>query len=335
MKFALNRLDMVTPMRFAASASRAESLGWDMGLIPVNPLKAPDPYVLLAMASQVTTTIQLGTLLDNPVIRHPSVLAGSIATVEQLAPGRTLLGLGSGDTAVRFNGLAPARLKQMQETTIHVKKLLAGERIEVGALRPAGLAHSAPVPVWIAAQGPKTLHMAGKYADGVFIRVGTHPDNIQLAWRHVCEGAEQAGRDIAEVSLALIFHTAYSENEQTARTMARAIAAGYYEYSPALFENLNHRWNGPDVHELRKQAMPDFHHHRDPVHAGEVVNFLSDRIADDFALHGNWQQIGDQLQSILDLDLPVSVVLPHPILDPTETIDYLESCALNLVRRFK
>ena len=38
MKFALNRLDMVTPMRFAASASRAESLGWDMGLIPVNPL---------------------------------------------------------------------------------------------------------------------------------------------------------------------------------------------------------------------------------------------------------------------------------------------------------
>ena len=117
--------------------------------------------------------------------------------------------------------------------------------------------------------------------------------------------------------------------------MAKAVAAGYYEYSPSLFENLNHPWTGQDVHALRQQAMPDFHHHRDPVHAGEVVSFLSDSIANDFALHGNWQQIGDQLQSILDLNLPVSIVLPHPILDPKESIDYMESCALNLIKRFK
>ena len=334
MNFALNRLDMLSPSRFAASAARAEKLGWHMGLIPVNPLKAPDPYVLLAMASQSTTTLQLGTLLDNPVIRHPSVLAGSIATVEQLAPGRTLLGLGSGDTAVRFNGLAPARLKKMRDTTIHVKALLNGNRIDVGAQRPASLAHSANVPVWIAAQGPKTLNMAGKYADGVFIRVGTHNENIKLAWQNVCEGAAQAGRDISEISLALIFHTAYSEDKATAMTMAKAIAAGYYEYSPALFDNIGHTWNGADVHELRKLAMPDFHHHRDPVHAGRVVSFLSDTIADDFALHGNWQQIGDQLEQILALDLPVSVVLPHPVLNPADSIDYLESCALNLLPRF-
>ena len=100
MKFALNRLDMSGPLAFAESAARIEDLGWHMGLMPCNPLKAPDPYLSLAFAAQATTTLHLGTLLDTPVLRHPSVLAGSISTVAQMAPGRVHLGLGIGDTAV-------------------------------------------------------------------------------------------------------------------------------------------------------------------------------------------------------------------------------------------
>ena len=189
MKFAINRLDMSSPDAFADSAVEAEALGWHMGLLPCNPLKVPDPYVSLALAARATQRIHLGPLLDNPVVRHPAVLAGSIATVANMAPGRIHMGIGSGDTAVRFNGLVPATVKSLEAATIMTKRLLLGQEIEVGALKPASLHNAIPVPIWLAAQGPKTLKMAGAIADGVFIRVGCDPQNIKSAWQSVCEGA--------------------------------------------------------------------------------------------------------------------------------------------------
>jgi 5,10-methylenetetrahydromethanopterin reductase len=334
MKFALNRLDMSGPLAFAESAARVEDLGWHMGVMPCNPLKAPDPYVSLALAARATRTLQLGTLLDTPVLRHPSVLAGSICTVAQLAPGRIHLGLGICDTAVRFNGLAPASVSTLEEATTATRAFIAGVALEVGASRPARLSHATAVPVWIAAQGPKTLRMAGRVADGVWIRVGTHPANLKLAWDAVCAGAREGGRDPSDIQLGLIFHTAVSTDLGQARAMGKAIAAGYYEYSPFLFDAAGYEWNGADPHLLREQAYPDFHHHRDPVHAGSVVDFLDDTIADAFALHGDWDQISSQLQAILDLDLPVSVVIPHPILPLDKPVDFIQACADHLLPAF-
>ncbi len=96
MQFAINRLDMSSVDAFARSAAKAESLGWGYGLIPCSPLLVRDPYVMLAFAAGATQRLVLGTLLDTPVMRHPAALASSIATVAELAPGRTLLGLGRG-----------------------------------------------------------------------------------------------------------------------------------------------------------------------------------------------------------------------------------------------
>ncbi len=335
MHFALNRLDLRGPAQFAASAARAEALGWHMGLIPCSPLLVQDPYVCLALAAETTSSIALGTLLDTPVLRHPAVLASSIATVAGLAPGRTHLGLGSGDTAVRLNGLAPATVAALGEATRMTRRLLAGAAIELGAARPARLRHARPVPVWIAAQGPKTLRMAGATADGVWIRVGTHPDNLRAAWDAVLAGARDAGRDPGEIRLGLIFHTAYDPDRERARCIARAIAAGYYEYSTFLFRGAGIEWNGENVHSLRKRLWPDFHHHHDLLEAGRLVGFLPREAADAFALHGDWPDIAAQLAATLErAALPVSVVLPHPMLAPGNDVDYPAACADRLISRF-
>lgn len=333
-KFAINRLDFTSPKAFVKSAVRAESLGWHMGLIPCNPLTLQDPYVNLAFAAQATESLHLGTLLDTPIVRHPSVIAGSIATVALLAPSRVHLGLGIGDTAVRFNGLSPATVKTLEAATRATKALLAGESIQVGAARPAQLRHPAKVPVWLAAQGPKTLRMAGALADGVWIRVGKHPENLMRAWHAVCEGAREVGRDPESIELGLIFHTAFSKDRDQAKTIAKSLAAGYYEYSPFLFDAPNLQWNGPDVEELRKKAWPDFHHHRDIEKAGKLVDFLDDAAADAFALYGDWSDIAEQLNAVLALDLPVSIVLPHPVLPRESVVDYVQECAQELIPKF-
>src|SRR6267378_971961 len=177
-RFGLNRFDARSVDAFAADVKRAETLGWDAALQPDSQLRRRDTYVLLAAAARATERITLGTLLANPINRHPSVTAGSIATIDELAPGRVLLGWGVGDTAVRLAGLRPARVKELEDSTRLMRALLDGKEVEVGAERPARLPHHRPVPIWIAAGGPRTLRMAGGVADGVFIRVGTHRANI-------------------------------------------------------------------------------------------------------------------------------------------------------------
>jgi 5,10-methylenetetrahydromethanopterin reductase len=333
-QFASNRLDMTGVIPFSESAARIEDLGWHMGLIPCNPLSLRDPYVSLAFAARSTSTLHLGTLLDTPVLRHPSVLAGAISTVASLAPGRVHMGIGIGDTAVRFNGLHPATVNELESAAVMMKQLVTGQAIEVGAMRPAKLREANDVPIWIAAQGPKTLRMAGRVADGVWIRLGRHPDNLNMAWDSVCEGAREAGRDPGDLMLGLIFHTVYSTNPEEARLMAKSMAAGYYEYSPFLFDRPGFEWRGEEVHILREKAWPDFHHHTDPVYSGRLVDFLDDAVADAFALYGNWEQIAEQLQAVLDLGLPVTHVIPHPVLAKGQQYDFVAACARQLIPHF-
>src|SRR5262245_63453443 len=205
-RFGLNRFDVRSVDAFAADVARAEELGWDVAFLPDSQLRRRDTYVLLAAAARATTRIVMGPLLANPVTRHPTVTASSIATVDELAPGRTLLGMGIADTAVRMAGLRPVRMAELEASTRLMRALLQGESVDVGAARPAYLPHHRPVPVWIAAGGPRTLRMAGSVADGVFIRVGTHAANIKRSVDEIRAGAEAAGRDPGAVRVGAVLH---------------------------------------------------------------------------------------------------------------------------------
>ena len=318
-RFGLNRFDSRSVDAFVADVRRAEQLGWDAALQPDSQLRRRDTYVLLAAAARATERITLGPLVANPVNRHPTVTASSIATIDELAPGRVLLGWGVGDTAVRLAGLRPARVKELEASTRLMRALLDGEAVEVGAARPARLPHHRPVPIWIAAGGPKTLRMAGSVADGVFIRVGTHAANIATAVEAIRAGAAEAGRDPATVKLAAIFHTVLVDEPERALTMARSMAAGYYEYSPALFDPPRLQWTGPDPETLKRErsVWPDFHHSPDLEASGRVVDFLPVAAADAFSLRGAPAQVAAQLVDVLrGTPTRFDYVVLHPIPDP-------------------
>jgi 5,10-methylenetetrahydromethanopterin reductase len=176
-----------------------------------------------------------------------------------------------------------------------------------------------PVPVWIAAGGPRTLRMAGGVADGVFIRVGTHPANIATAVSAIRAGAVEAGRDPDAVKLGAIFHTVLVDEPARALTMARSLAAGYYEYSPALFDPPALRWTGPDPERLKhdRGVWPDFHHAPDLEASGKVVDFLPVEAADAFSLRGGTGELAERLLGALRA-APATFdhVVLHPIPDP-------------------
>jgi 5,10-methylenetetrahydromethanopterin reductase len=319
-RFGLNRFDARSVDAFAADVRRAEALGWDAALQPDSQLRRRDTYVLLAAAARATTRITLGTLLANPINRHPTVTASSIATIDELAPGRVLLGWGVGDTAVRLAGLKPATVKELEAGARLMRALLDGREVELGAARPARLPHARPVPIWIAAGGPRTLRMAGGVADGVFIRVGTHRANIARAVEAIREGAAAAGRDPASVKVGAVFHTVLVDDPGRALVMGKSMAAGYYEYSPMLFEAPGLRWMGPDPETLKrdKQVWPDFHHAVDLEASGRVVDFLPPEAADAFCLRGGPEAIAAQLLDVIRA-APVAFeyVVLQPIPNPT------------------
>jgi 5,10-methylenetetrahydromethanopterin reductase len=318
-RFGLNRFDARSVDAFAADVRRVEALGWDAALQPDSQLRRRDTYVLLAAAARATERITLGPLLANPVNRHPSVTASSIATIDELAPGRVILGWGVGDTAVRLAGLRPARVKELEESTRLMRALLDGEAVEVGAARPARLPHHRPVPIWIAAGGPRTLRMAGGVADGVFIRVGTHAANIRTAIDAIRAGAVEAGRAPDAVKLGVIFHTVLVDEPARALTMAKSMAAGYYEYSPRLFDPPGLTWNGPDPERLKHdgQVWPDFHHAPNLDATARVVDFLPTEAADAFALRGGPAEIVTQLVGVLrSAPAAFDYVVLHPIPNP-------------------
>ncbi len=316
--FGINRQNADSPSAFAADITRIESLGWDCAWLPDSQLRRRDTYVLLAAAAQATESIHLGTLLVNPITRHPSVTASSIATIDELAPGRVSLGFGAGDTAVRLSGLRPARVAEMEDAIVLMRQLLAGEEIEVGAERPAYLPFHRPVPVWLTAGGPRTLEMGGRVADGVFMRVGTNHATIADTVAKIRRGAENADRDPLSAPLGIIFHTVLVDDPDDALTMGKAMAAGYYEYSPMLFEPCGLTWDGPDPEILKheRNVWPDFHHDPDLLKAGRAADFLTAAHADAFSLHGTSGQVVEQLVGVLSEAAGAGIEFEHVVLHP-------------------
>ena len=102
------------------------------------------------------------------------------------------------------------------------------------------------------------------------------------------------------------------------------MAAGFYEYSPMLFQSAGLTWDGPPVDELKARVWPDFHHAADLVAAGGLVGFLSEEAAGSFSLYGSPADIASQLRRAIEGLGRVDVVVPHPVPTPGPGHDFAQ-----------
>jgi hypothetical protein len=106
--------------------------------------------------------------------------------------------------------------------------------------------------------------------------------------------------------------------------MGKSMAAGYYEYSPTLFEAPRLVWAGPHPEALKHEhkVWPDFHHAPDLEASGRAVDFLPTEAADAFCLRGGPDQIVGQLvQAITASPVALDYVVLHPIPNPATPDD--------------
>src|SRR5262249_4431692 len=126
------------------------------------------------------------------------------ATLGEAFPGRLVLGVGLGDSAVETMGKKPARLAEFERAIRRVRELLDGREvsIETGKIH---LKHGPRdrVAIYFAARRPKMLERAGRLADGVIVLVGVDPPRVRQALETIDAGARAAGRRLDDLDLVL------------------------------------------------------------------------------------------------------------------------------------
>ncbi len=85
-------------------ARRAEELGYDGIFIGESHLSTIDSFQTLATCAMLTQRVLLGIAVTNMVFRHPTVLAGAAASLNEISKGRAILGVGTGDGPVYSQG---------------------------------------------------------------------------------------------------------------------------------------------------------------------------------------------------------------------------------------
>jgi 5,10-methylenetetrahydromethanopterin reductase len=109
----------------AREAAEAETLGYDRIGIWDSPALFREPWVVLSAVANAAQRIRLGTWVTNPLARHPVVTASAAASLDELAPGRVYIGIGTGDTGVLHLGLPAASLAQLRRYVLALRASLA------------------------------------------------------------------------------------------------------------------------------------------------------------------------------------------------------------------
>ena len=189
------------PGQFVEWCRGVEAAGFDLLGIADSQSLYREVHVSTTLCAVNTERVRFGPRVINPLTRHPSVAASAAATLEELAPGRTLLGIGTGFSAVYNVGLRAATLAQLEAYVRAIRDLLTEgtAEFEGRTLRQSWGRHR--VPLYVAASGPKMLRLAGRIADGVVIYTGLLPEIIRDSIERVRAGAAEAGRDPDQVDL--------------------------------------------------------------------------------------------------------------------------------------
>lgn len=213
-------------------AQHAEATGWDGiwladhflpdedELIPVH-----ESWITMAALARDVPRVRLGTLVAGNTYRHPAVLANMVATLDNLADGRVVLGLGAGWQQNEHEaygieyGTAGSRLDMLEESCQVLKGLFHNDHFDFDGkyyqLRNAPLEpkpKQAKIPLMIGGGGEKrTLKITAQYADewNVWGDVAILKHKMAILDQH----CEAVGRDPSEIERSAVALLFLSDNE--------------------------------------------------------------------------------------------------------------------------
>ncbi len=208
-------------------AVQAERSGFDFVWV-TDHFNNRNVYVTLATVALYTDRIIFGPGVTNPFLIHPVATASAVASLNEMAPGRVVCGIGAGDrTTLDLVGVSAAKpLAAVGEAVQIMQGLFAGETVEfkgeVFQVLRARLNFKPKerVPIYIGAQGARMLTLAASIGDGVLINA-SHPRDFEEASAHIKAGVSKAGRDLSALDVAA--YTCFSIDEDLKKAVKAAV----------------------------------------------------------------------------------------------------------------
>lgn len=239
---------MPAPGTFCELAQRAEALGFDSvwttdHISFVNPIL--EGLIALAALAGATDRVALGVGVLLLPLRHPSLVAKQVASLDYLSGGRTILGVGvGGEGSKDFEAVGISRTERGARTdeAIEVLRLLwSGEAVSHHGrfydfdevhIAPPPLQRPAP-PIWVGGRSRAALRRTGRVGDG-WLAYPASPERVAGDWQTICREAEAEGRSPEEIVFGQTLPIAVAPDIGQARRQAAAHLSERYgrRYDP-------------------------------------------------------------------------------------------------------
>jgi len=300
MKFGIEFVPMDLYWRTVFYTIQAEKLGYDHVWI-TDHFNNRNVYVTLTLIANYTERIKLGPGVTNPYLVHPVMTAQAVASLNEIAPGRVVCGIGAGDkTTLEMVGLEmKTPLRAVREAVEIIRRMVAREKggYEGRVFRTRGGARfnfkvPQPIPIYIGAQGPKMLRLAGSLGDGVLINA-SHPKDFEAAKENIDTGLSKAGKSRDAFDTVAYAAMSVDKDRDKARNAARIVVAFIVAGSPEV------------IFERHGISMDDVKKDREALHNafakgdwGGVAKAVTDEMIDRFSISGNPEEVIERIKEL-------------------------------------
>ena len=282
----------------------AEAHGFEYGWTYDSHVLWQESMPVMALLADQTSTIKLGHMVTNPAIRDPTVLASAYATLQDISNGRMIMGVGRGDSSVRYVGRKPMRVADFEEALKMVKPFMNGKEVtwndkqlQLKWVRP----ELPEIEMHVAGYGPKALAVAGRQGDGVIIQLAD-PDIIQWIMDTARKAAEEAGRDPAALKCIVSAPSHISDDLADAREQVRWFPAMVSNHVQDLIDRYG--TDGSTVPKALTEYVlaRKFYDYNEHSRVGAKHGaFVTDEICDRFCVIGSVDRCKQKLRELEEI----------------------------------
>lgn len=266
-----------------------------------------EAYVTLGAFGAITNRVKIGCSVSHPQLRHVTVLASAWSSLAELTGGRAVIGLGLGDSAVETLGMKPARMAVLSECIRVMRKLIAGESVELdGHEVKLNHAYGSVPPLYVAASGPRMIELTGREADGAILLVGTDPELLKVAVEGLERGAVSSGRSLADLDIVVWAPFSIDRDGDLARSRVRThVARAIKHPQPIAFS--------AEDEKVIERIRQNYDYYQHLSQGAPQEDEVPRRLVDRFAISGTPEEVLERVNAIARSGLPIGQIalVPH------------------------
>lgn len=284
LRFAVEFVPQETYWQTTALGILAEKYGFDLCWI-TDHFNNRSVYIILSLIANYTDKIKIGPGVTNPYMINPVQTASTLMSLDNVSGGRAVIGIGAGDKiTLKMLGIERSKpLTAVKESVQIFRSIFDTSKIknfkgEIFSVEKAKVAFekTGELPIYIGAQGPKMLQLAGKIGQGVLVNA-SHPNDFKFAVSQIRKGISEAGRKKSDVDVAAYASVSVDKKLDKATKAAVPVVAFIVAGSPPVV--LERHGIAPEKVEPISKALGsgDF---------GAAFGAVTDEMLDAFCIRG-------------------------------------------------